>query len=173
MRYGCCLLCTNVFAEQDVHKDLDRKLLTLRLGTSFEKIQVLKYLGAFNDKETFIKRGLYEKICAILNNKAENPRVRAASADAIRNLVDIRIVERYSASKILPPFIQNADENLLVRSACVRALGAYLRIFPKETRNELYKQTLQELLKLGSKQNALKLGKYRIERKNKADYDCN
>ena len=151
------LLCTNVFAEQDVHKDLDRKLLTLRLGTSFEKIQVLKYLGAFNDKETFIKRGLYEKICAILNNKAENPRVRAASADAIRNLVDIRIVERYSASKILPPFIQNADENLLVRSACVRALGAYLRIFPKETRNELYKQTLQELLKLGSKQNALKL----------------
>jgi len=154
--FAVCLWGTAA-ARTDVHRELDEKLLLLRHGTSYQKIGVLEYLAGMRDKEVFAKRRIREVVFGVLRSSSQPPRVRAAAAEAVRKLVEARMITSYSTCEALPPLLGDETLNLLVRAACVRALGAYMRVFPNETRNQIYIKKIRDLLNLPTTRNALKV----------------
>ncbi len=151
------LSASYVYAEQDLHKDIDERLMVLRLGTSYEKMEVLRYFAAFRDMETFTKRGIEQKLLDVFINSNEAAQVRASAASAIKSLVEVRMIEKFASSEPISRIVSDAKENLLVRVAGVKALGTYMKLFPRETRIELYTKSLRDLLKLPTSKNALKV----------------
>ncbi len=146
-----------VHAEDDIHRTLDEKLFTLRNGTAFERIEVLDYFGSFREKDVFVARRLQDQIVEILKDTTLDPRVRYGASDAIRKLIVSRVIDKYGISEQLMAVVNSSADHALARAGCVKAMGTLMKVFPNETRNELYLRDLRELLKLPAGENALKV----------------
>ncbi|MFA4986268.1 MAG: hypothetical protein WC712_06770 [Candidatus Brocadiia bacterium] len=130
----------------DVHNTIDEKLLNLRFGTAVERIQIMAYFGALRDKEVVAQRAIVPLIIKILKDGNDDARVREAAAEAIGELVRNRVIVDYGICQDVNGPVCDAKENILVRAACIRLLGVFMRIWPGEARNELFKKSMRDLL---------------------------